>query len=241
MTHADQLREARTRAATGDPDAALAALTAITNSTPLDTLRTEVARGQILHAAGRSAEALEILVLATKPIAQATEERAGSALAMPVEERVDALLVRCDVEVAVSELSMGCFEAKLALDKLHPKAPARTRYIRARVRDRRERPNAYVEQDLEELVEILLVIGAPPVQIAEVRWDLARDPTVTTRAARAHAIAARTLYAAAGRLAELAAIDRWLAGPAVDAGAADPITAVDASSDPDRDPWTTTP
>ena len=216
VTLADQLREARTRAVTGELDAALAALAALPAPDPIDAIRIAVARGQILHGAGRFAEARAVLVPATKPIAQAVDGR-GDALAMPVEERVAAMLLRCEVEVEVEDQPMGCFEAKLALDKLHPKAPARTRYIRARVRDRRERPDAYVEQDLEELAAILVAIGAPPVRIAEVRWELARDPMASVRDARAHAIAARTLYATAGRLDEVAAIDRWLAGPAIDA------------------------
>ena len=128
----------------------------------------------------------------------------------------------------VSEFGMGCYEAKQALDKLHPQAPLRVRYLRAKVRDRRERPNAYVEHDLVAAIDILTAAGASPVAIAELHWDLARDPNLFPRDARAHAESARALYVAAGHGAEVAAIDRLLAGSASDAAVPD-------------DPWSTAP
>ncbi|HEY5920317.1 MAG TPA: hypothetical protein VIV11_01545, partial [Kofleriaceae bacterium] len=145
-------------------------------------------------------------------------------------ERAEALVLRCEIEALVDEAGAACYDAKQALDKLHPKAPLRVRYLLANVRDRRERPNPYVAHDVVQAIDILTVAGAPPPAIAELHWDLARDPNVSPRDARAHAESARTLYAGAGRTAEVAAIDRWLAGAADDAGV--------AGSD---DPWATTP
>jgi tetratricopeptide (TPR) repeat protein len=238
---ADLIRDARGRAAAGDLEVALASLPAARppdqdepdpNRTS-DAIRVAVGRATILHAAGRSADALAVLASALKPVMSAVLERDSGAIAMPAGERAEALVLRCEIEVVVGDFGLGCYDAQQALDKLHPKAPLRVRYLAAKTRDRRERPNGYVEHDVLQAIDILTVAGAPPPAIADLRWDLARDPNVSPRHARAHAAAARVLYAGVGRTAEVAAIDRWLAGgDAGDAG---------VGGDASGDPWSTAP
>ena len=234
---ADLIRDARGRAANGDLDVALASLPAPRPpdqeepdpNRASDAIRVAVGRATILHAAGRTADAREALATALRPVVSAMFERDTGVLAMTAGERAEALVLRCEIEVVVDETGVACYDAQQALDKLHPKAPLRVRYLLAKVRDRRERPNAYVEHDVLAAIEILTLVGAPPPAIAELHWDLARDPNVSPREARKHADSARKLYAGAGRTAEVAAIDRWLA-PSGDAGVPD-----------GDDPWTTTP
>jgi hypothetical protein len=241
-TVADLILDARGRAASGDLEVALASLPAARPpdqqepdpNRASDAIRVAVGRATILHAAGRSADAREVLATALKPVISAVLERDSGAIAMTAGERAEALVLKCEIEILVDEFGLGCYEAQQALDKLHPKAPLRVRYLLAKVRDRREKPHAYVDRDLLDAIDILTVAGATPGSIAELHWDLARDPNVLPKDARAHAAAARLLYAGIGRTAEVAAIDRWLAG--VDAG--DAGVATDAASD---DPWTTAP
>jgi hypothetical protein len=66
---------------------------------------------------------------------------------------------------------------------------------------------------LQQALEILLDTAAAPVKIAELRWQIARLCADGSDCRRL-ATAAREAFQAAGRTAEVAEIDRWLADPA---------------------------
>ena len=66
---------------------------------------------------------------------------------------------------------------------------------------------------LRKALDILVDIAAAPVRIAELRWQIARLCADGSDCRRL-ATAAREAFQAAGRTAEVAEIDRWLADPA---------------------------
>jgi serine/threonine protein kinase len=233
---ADHLRLQRARALAGELDAALGDL-APPAADPLTAVRVEIARGQILLAGERAGDARDLLEKIERDVRN--HRGVAAAIALPVPEHIELCYAVCEAQLATSDRCKATYQLELLVKPLHPRAPARARLAIAQARgDAIRQFSSLRSQYLMTALDVLVDAGAAPVQIAELRWQVAqlRSGGVDHRRL---ATAAREAFEAAGRTAEVAEIDAWLGDPsdgprpadAVDAGA--PAT---PSKGP-RDPW----
>ena len=222
-----QLRAQRVHALQGDHDGALAALAALAaqhgsgadsrpdpgrdpTSEAFAAARIAIARGQLLLAGDHASEARDVLDRAVSALR-------STPIALPVAERIELQLAACEAHLAAAGgLTGDCRGSRLAalIEKLHPQAPARVRVAELEAHGApADQPRRRAEH-LQRALEILLDTGAAPVKIAELRWQIARLCADGSDCRRL-ATAAREAFQAAGRTAEVAEIDRWLADPAV--------------------------
>lgn len=209
---ADRIRAARARALT-DVAGALAELETIADDET--KRRVTLARAQVLRAAGRAAEAREILLELVYEIRPRGDVRGPVSLSS--HERFDIALERCDADIDLGRTT-GC---DLGLVKsLHPTAPVRARIHVSRLRESRMQGRKYlIGVELEKLIAIFEANEAPMVRIAELQWELARSEHLAKpEDRRTLAGKARDGFASAKRDAEVEAIDRWLSEGASDAG-----------------------
>jgi hypothetical protein len=101
---------------------------------------------------------------------------------------------------------------------LHPRAPARARLAKLEAAIAPPESRRTRATELLRAIDILADAAADPVEIAELRWQVAQLGVAGTDE-RGLATAARAALLAAGRTAEVAEIDRWLAETAPPAGA----------------------
>jgi hypothetical protein len=227
-----QVRAQRVHALQGDLDGPLAALAALAAEhgagagngssagsrlgpgrdsvvEALAATRIAVARGQILLAGDHATEARDVLDRAVSAVR-------GKPIALPVAERIELQLAACQARLAATGgLTGDCQASRLAalIEKLHPHAPARVRVAELEAHGApADQPRRRAEL-LQQALEILLDTAAAPVKIAELRWQIARLCADGSDCRRL-ATAAREAFQAAGRTAEVAEIDRWLADPA---------------------------
>jgi hypothetical protein len=184
----------------------------------LPAARIAIARGHILLEADHASEARSVLDRAAADL----RDRSGG---LPVAERFELQLAVCDARVAVTgngatgnAMTGDCQPGRLAalIEKLHPDAPARVRLAELEARGApADQPKRRADA-LQRALDILLHIEAAPLRVAELRWQIARLCADGSDCRRI-ATAAREAFQAAGRTAEVADIDRWLADPAATA------------------------
>jgi hypothetical protein len=158
---------------------------------------------------------------------------------MAVPERIELELALCEAQVATSDRCKASYQLDTLLKPLHPRAPAHARLAIAQANsDALRSLTSLRSQYLLTALDILLEAGAAPLQIAALRWQVAKLGASGADRRRL-ATAAREVFAASGKTAEVAEIDAWL-GDASDGatGAALPADAAPAR-DPSRprDPW----
>ncbi|HEU0030636.1 MAG TPA: serine/threonine-protein kinase [Kofleriaceae bacterium] len=228
----DRIRLARLRALAGDPDGALDDLVKLraTLTDLASPILVDVARAEILRRAGRLADANDVLTpsyYAIRPFApgQATD---GPRLALA--DRLAVAREHCTLAVA-RQTPMGC-QYELVTG-LHPHAPQKVRFALGRLdQARQQKLDMLAVRELESVLETYREVDAPALAIADVHWQLAQNAKLyDERARREHAIAARAIYEAAHRDAEVAAIDQLLGGGVAPAG----------SATGSADPWATAP
>jgi hypothetical protein len=224
---AARLRIQRARALVGDVDGALADLAAEPAADPVTAARIGLARGEILLAADHASEAADVLdhlipepragaaardaaATGAAPAAAAPAGSAPAGAALPDAERIDLALAACDAQIALTGGCKTVRQLRRLFASLHPRAPARARLaqIEAAVAPPESRRTRATE--LLRAIDILVDAAADPVQIADLRWQVAQLGVAGTDE-RGLATAARDAFQAAGRTAEVAEIDRWLA------------------------------
>ena len=238
---ADRLRIQRAKALLGEPDAVLASLAAAPSDSPLAAARIEIARGQILLAADRPGEARDVLEKIEREVRG--HGRAATAIALPASDHIELGFAVCEAQLATSDRCKISYALDGLLKPLHPRAPARARLASAQARgDAMRELKSLRSQYLVTAIDVLVEAGAAPLAIAELRWQVAqlRSGGVDHRRLAA---AAREAFQAAGRTAEVAEIDAWLAQqpegtrPAVEPGHATEPGPSTAEPKRPRDPW----
>jgi len=243
---ADRIRLQRARALGGDVDAALADLadlSSTSNADPLIAARAEVARGRILLAADRAGEARDVLEKVERDIRG--RGRASTATAMAVPERIELELALCEAQVATSDRCKASYQLETLLKPLHPRAPAHARLAIVQAgSDALRSLTSLRSQYLMNALDILLEAGAAPLPIAALRWQVAKLGAGGADRRRL-ATAAREVFAASGKTAEVAEIDAWLGGtdgsdgstPSAGSGTASAPDAGAPRGSRPRDPW----
>jgi serine/threonine protein kinase len=234
---ADRIRIQRARALGDGPDDpvddALAGLAPAGADGPLTAARLALARGRILLATDRAVEARDVL--------EATERdvrgygRTLRPLAMAVPERIELSLAVCDAQLAAASPCRAAQQLDALLEGLHPRAPARARAAIAEAAGHAVREHrAARSQHLVKALEILVEAKAEPLQIAELRWQVAQLGFGDLDH-RGLATAAREAFQASGRTAEVTEIDAWLS----EDPAHRPSAPARAPAEPPRarDPW----
>ena len=221
-----QLYAARARALAGEVDGALQDIAAITGD-DTTALRVQIARAHILADAGSNKEAIAAL----QPVL--LRDRRGLSAA----EEADAALLECDAKLAIQDSEYYCGKPQL-LTTGHQKSPLQARYLLQRSQHLRQQSKSNASW-LDDAIEILAEANARPILVAELRLESARDNTTSRKTRKVHALAARPIFAAAGRLDEARACEAIIAAvdaeyPPIDvpadAGVAAPPR--DASGDP---------
>ncbi len=216
----DLMRTLRGRALTGEVDDALAALPVAGD--PAAQARIALVRGQILLAAGRAAEAVAVL----DKLRRTTQ--GARPVAMAHAARVELELTACEAGLASAGRCQIGAGIDALLEPLHPRAPIRAHFARAAG----SAPDEYKltrSRHLLTVLDLLIEAGAAPVQLAELRWQIAqlRAGAVDHRGLAA---AARAAFLAAGRSDAVAAIDAWL-------GEASAAPTPTDTPPPRREPW----
>jgi serine/threonine-protein kinase len=198
---ADRLRALRARALLGDTDGALAELVPAASDDATTAIRTAIARGEALLAADHVSEAADVL---DKALSDSSSDRQHPAL--PIAERIAAAFAACEARRAATGT---CKTDRIAalIGSLHPRAPVRAQLalVEAAIAPPESRSAA---GQLPRALEILVEAGAEPIRIAELRWQLAQL-CMPGADCRGLANQAREVFQAAGRTAEVTAIDRW--------------------------------
>ncbi|HEX3764695.1 MAG TPA: serine/threonine-protein kinase [Kofleriaceae bacterium] len=207
---AGRVRAQRVRALQGDLDGALAGLAPGAGDDALAAARLGLARGRILLAANRTAEA-------RAELDRALADLRGKPVALPIVERFELQLAASEAHLATTGDGQVARLAPLVA-KLHARAPARARVAEIEAHGTpADQPRRRAEL-LQQALEILLEADAAPVRIAELRWQVARLCADGSDCRRL-AAAAREAFLTAGRTAEVDEIDRWLADPTTTAPA----------------------
>jgi hypothetical protein len=236
----DRVRAQRARALLGEVDAVLADLASGASGAPATAGRLEVVRARILLAAGRTSEARELLDhvelghvelghVELGHVALVARGRAGSLgpAPMAIPDRIDLELTACEIAPADAGSCKARFQLEALIKALHPRSPARARFAIAEANRSSARPYKSVRSRyLAQALDILIEAGAEPVRIAELQWQVAQLGAGGLDHRRL-ATAARDAFQVAGRSAEVAEIDRWLADP-LDT----PRSPADAGTDP---------
>ena len=231
----DRVRAQRARALLGEVDAVLADLASGASGAPATAGRLEVVRARILLAAGRTSEARELLDhvelghVERGHVELVARGRAGSLgpAPMAIPDRIDLELTACEIAPADAGSCKASFQLEALIKALHPRSPARARFAIAEANRSSARPYKSVRSRyLAQALDILIEAGAEPVRSAELQWQVAQLGAGGLDHRRL-ATAARDAFQAAGRSAEVAEIDRWLADP-LDT----PRSPADAGTDP---------
>jgi hypothetical protein len=129
---------------------------------------------------------------------------------MPVPERIDLELALCEAQVATSDRCKASYQLDTLVKPLHPRAPVHARLAIAEAgSDALRSLTSLRSQYLMTALDIVLEAGAAPLQIATLRWQIAQLGAGGADHRRL-ATAAREVFAAHGKTAEVAEIDAWL-------------------------------
>ncbi|HMG19843.1 MAG TPA: hypothetical protein VK607_00950, partial [Kofleriaceae bacterium] len=170
----------------------------------LAAARIVAARGQILLAADHAAEAGDVL----DGLGPARRGEPGRAARLPAAEQLEIALAGYEARLIAPGARKPVRPA--LLDALHPRAPVRARFELLDARHAPPEQPAGRAFALDTALRLLLEAGAAPVAIADVRWQRAQLRLAGSDY-RGLAATAREAFQAAGRTAEVAEIDRWLA------------------------------
>jgi hypothetical protein len=206
---ADRVRAQRARAVLGDVDGAVDALVPEATDDATAAARIAIARGKVLLAADHASEAADVLDKVSTELRGSAKARA----ALPVAERIDLELASCDAQQAAIGSCKTRYRLDLLVKGLPAGAPARARLALVSARDASAlEARSMRAYHLTRALDILIEVDAPPLRVAELRWQLAQRCAAGTDC-RKLATAAREAFLGAGRTAEVAEIDRWLADP----------------------------
>ncbi|HEX7843322.1 MAG TPA: hypothetical protein VF469_37880, partial [Kofleriaceae bacterium] len=219
------------RALLGDADGAVAELVADPSDDAATAARIGIARGKILLAADHANEAADVLEKVSSDLRGYGRARA----ALPVAERIDLELASCEAQLAATGSCKTTRRLDLLVAQLHPRAPARARFAMIDASNAPPSSGSTRADALTRALNVLVDAGARPIRIAELRWQIAQICAPGTDC-RGLATAAREAFQAAGRAAEVAEIDRWLADqPASSSVSRDGSGAPDAVTPSRRD------
>jgi hypothetical protein len=230
---AGRLRALRARALLGDVDGAVAELVAAPSDDAVTVARVGIARGKILLAADHASEAGDVL----GKVSSDTHGYGRGRAALPIAERIDLELAACEAQLAATGICKTTYRIELLVARLHPRAPARAQLAILDARNTPPQSGASREHALTRALDLLIEAGAAPIRIAELRWQVAQICALGSDCRRL-AAAAREAFQAAGRTAEVAEIDRWLADRSADPSSVirDAVAPSDAATPSHRDP-----
>jgi hypothetical protein len=197
----DQLRDARVRALEAHTDEALADLARISTADPTTHARIEITRAQINAAAGNA----EGVTAELKPMFQRTRvpssptidyERTG----LSAYEKVEAQNLWCSV------VYRECLKP-IWLDNMHSRSPQLARFNVLLFKAEVAEHQTLSISPLHNAIEALVANQANALYIAELRLELVRHDKLFFDPKK-HAAAAREVFVAAGRTAEVEELDR---------------------------------
>jgi hypothetical protein len=119
------------------------------------------------------------------------------------------VLAVCEAQIALTGDCKAVRQIRRLVASLHPRAPARARLAKLEAAIAPPESRRTRATELLRAIDILAEAAADPVEIAQLRWQVAQLGVPGTDE-RGLATAARAVLLAAGHTAEVSEIDRWL-------------------------------